>query len=240
MGLRRKLKRGKWEVATGKTLQWNPLGALVCYHAKSSDGMAAPTTRPAIFAGWKVEPGLRHRDVVQVLDYEALRQLSHQFWAPKDVRQKEVYFPPVEHFEYTLQRAAQKSLLDVTDQTHELRKAEFDRSLERGVLPYEVAIDAVRSSGKDGGKARHSYITFGRLLELDLHSGCDNGTTRHSQECRDRFDKLCPKSSPAETKPVACARHSCMHLCHQRQDSFRHHPRQGLGSGKVILAISQN
>ena len=66
---------------------------------------------------------------MQVLDY---RQLSHKYWVPKHVRQKEVYFPPVKHIEYPLQRAAQKSLLDVTDQMHELRKAEFDRSLERG------------------------------------------------------------------------------------------------------------
>ena len=66
-------KKGKtkWEVATGHPFLGTifHFRALVYYYHRSSDGMAAPTARPGIFAGWKLAPGLRY--TVQILDYES-------------------------------------------------------------------------------------------------------------------------------------------------------------------------
>ena len=80
-------KKGKtkWEVATGHPFLGTiyPLRALVYYYHRSSDGMAAPTTRPGIFAGWKLAPGRRYKDTVQILDYECMslgRPLLNDLW----------------------------------------------------------------------------------------------------------------------------------------------------------------
>ena len=50
-----KTGKTRWEVCAGEPFLGvkYPLGALVFYRAKS-DGMAAPTTRPGLFAGWRV------------------------------------------------------------------------------------------------------------------------------------------------------------------------------------------
>ena len=92
-----KFKKGKtkWEIATGEPFSGPkyPLGALVFYRAKG-DGMSEPTTSPGLFAGWRIDSGLRYRNVVQVLDYEAVRQRSHLHCSVKDIFEKEVYFPP--------------------------------------------------------------------------------------------------------------------------------------------------
>ena len=139
------LKTGKtrWEVCTGEPFLGvkYPLGALVFYRAKS-DGMAAPTTRPGLFAGWRVDSGLRYRNVVQVVDYEAVRARAHLHWSPKDLREKEVFFPPVEHIEFPLSNAAMKALKEMSDPDVEVKKKIYDRSLESGVLPYDIDIDA--------------------------------------------------------------------------------------------------
>ena len=73
-----KTGKTRWEVCTGEPFFGikYPLGALVFYRAKS-DGMAAPTTRPGLFAGWRVDSGLRYRNVIQIVDYEAVRARAH-------------------------------------------------------------------------------------------------------------------------------------------------------------------
>ena len=61
--------------------------------------MAAPTTKPGLFAGWRVDSGLRYRSVIQVVDYdyEAVRTRAHLHWSPKGLHEKEVFFPFLEH-----------------------------------------------------------------------------------------------------------------------------------------------
>ena len=112
------------------------------------------------------------------------------------MHQKDVYFPPLVHIEYPLQNAAKIALKDVTDPTHELRKATFERSLEKGVLPYEVTIDALPYAEPSKTKRKHAYITFSRLMKHGFTkgcSGCSLGTYNHPQTCRDKFDGLYPK-----------------------------------------------
>ena len=52
------------------------------------------TTKPGFFVGWRLESGLRYRNVVKVLDYESVVQgktISSK--SLHDVPEKEVYFP---------------------------------------------------------------------------------------------------------------------------------------------------
>ena len=186
-----KAGKTKFEVATGKKFLGvkYPLGALVYYKCKS-EGVAEPTTKPGIFAGWKLEPGLDYRDCVHILDYEALRERSHKHGEVKTLHQKEVFFPDFEHIEFPFQRAAQCAIRDVSDPEHEVRRAEYDKSLTRGVLPYEISIDSVPQESKCP-KLRNASITPLRLLEINPTpgcKGCEEGTSRHSPECRERFN----------------------------------------------------
>ena len=189
------LKTGKtrWEVCTGEPFLGvkYPLGALVFYRAKS-DGMAAPTTRPGLFAGWRIDSGLRYRNVVQVVDYEAVRARAHLHWSPKDLHEKEVFFPPVEYIEFPLSNAAMKALKEMSDPDVEVKKKIYDRSLESGVLPYDIDIDAFPED-TPVAPPRHAYITFSRLLEHGFTKGCpgcDGGHYRHNKACRERFDAI--------------------------------------------------
>ena len=188
-----KKDKTKWEVGTGHPFTGvkYPLGALVFYREKG-DGIAEPTTKPGIFVGWKLEPGLRYRDVVRILDYEDVRTQKHLHWVPKEKYQKEVYFPPIENIEFPLQNAAKCALRDMTDPKHELRKAEYDKSLKEGALPYDVNIDPLPLTDKAlVPKSRHASITLKRLIELGPTPGCkacENGTMHHNASCRKRFD----------------------------------------------------
>ena len=98
-----------------------PLGALVFFKAKG-DGLSEACTKPGIFAGWRISPGMKYKGSVLVLDYESLRNRSHLYWVPKQIQAQEVYLPPTDRIEFPLARAAQQALL--------------------GVLPHDIGIDA--------------------------------------------------------------------------------------------------
>ena len=83
------------------------------------------------------------------------------------------------------------ALRNLADPDVEVRKAEYDKSLISGVLPYDVIIDSDPVPHRAPATPRHAYITWSRLLEkgfTKLCQGCDKGTTRHNAECRAKFD----------------------------------------------------
>ena len=84
--------------------------------------MAEPTAKPGLFAGWKLESGLRYRDAVLVLDYDAARHRAHLHWQPKTVKVKELYFPDEVHLEFPLANAAKSALKNMTDPEHESKQ----------------------------------------------------------------------------------------------------------------------
>ena len=210
-----KLKEGKtrWHVATGSEFEGPkyPLGALIFYRAKS-DGMAEPTTRPGLFVGWNLSPGLRYRGNLLIVDYEAARTRAHLHWVPKIIHQKETFLPPIEHVEFPLARAARTALYDMTDVDMVLKRDEFEKSLVEGVLPYDVFIDAYPVEDKPSPPG-HAYITNQRIIKHGLThgcSGCANGHSRHSAECRARFDAIYGTRSgvpptPATVPPTPAA-----------------------------------
>ena len=101
-----KAGKTRWHVATGSDFEGPkyPLGALVYYRAKGDLG--EPTTKPGIFAGWHLAPGLRYRGNILIVDYEAVRTRAHLHWIPKVIHQKETFLPPIEHVEFPLAHAA--------------------------------------------------------------------------------------------------------------------------------------
>ena len=193
-----KLGKTRWEVMTGSKFPGPkyPLGALVFYRAKN-DGMSEPTTKPGLFAGWKLESGMKFRDSILVLDYEATRHRTHLHWVPKAVHCKEVFFPDVTHLEFPLAKAARNALANMSDPDHEARKRIYDRSLLSGVLPYEVDVDAFPVEEKPTPD-RHAYITWDRLMKHGHTrgcAGCMEGHSRHNAECRRKFDELYKKDT---------------------------------------------
>lgn len=60
--------------------------------------------------GW-----LQYKGSVLILDYEAVGSRSHSHWVPKQIQAKEVYFPPTEHIEFPLARAAKQALLGMAE-----------------------------------------------------------------------------------------------------------------------------
>ena len=95
-----KKRKTRWSVATGEDFSGPkfPLGGLCFYKSRDPTGdIAQPPTRPALFAGWRIEPGLRYRDTLLVLDYESVRQKEHLFWKPKSVPAKEVFLTFCRH-----------------------------------------------------------------------------------------------------------------------------------------------
>ena len=137
-----KMGKTRWHVATGSEFGGPryPLGALVYYRAKGDLG--EPTTKPGLFAGWHLAPGLRFRGNLLIVDYESTRTRAHLHWIPKVVHQRETFLPPIEHVEFPLARAARTALLDMTDVEMVLKRDEYDKSFVEGVLPYDICIDA--------------------------------------------------------------------------------------------------
>ena len=131
----RKSGKTRWEIATGNAFSGPryPLGALVFYRSRG-DGMASPTTRPGLFIGWHLSPGLRYRGNLMVIDYDAIRGRSHLYWVPRILHEKEAFLPPMQHVEFPLARAAKNALLNMDDEEHELRKREYDRSITEGTV----------------------------------------------------------------------------------------------------------
>jgi hypothetical protein len=199
-----KMGKSKWEVATGSPFLGAkyPLGALVYYKA-AGDGLAEANTRPGLFAGWTIAPGLRYKEIVRILDLEDIRTNQATCWTPKDnIHQREVFFPPAEHIEYPLANAARIAIRDTTCPQHELRKSEYDKSLERGVLPYDVIIDSLPETTPDRAERPlklgiriedHARITIQRLIKDGSTPGCpgcEGGNSDHNAACRARFDAI--------------------------------------------------
>ena len=191
-----KTGKTRWCVATGRVFDGPryPLGALVFYRARG-DGMAAATTKPGLFIGWHLSPGLRYRGNLLLLDYESIRGRNHLYWVPKILHEKETFLPPMLHIEFPLARAARNSMLNMDDEEQELRKREYDRSIIEGVLPYDICIDSYPIEDRPTPE-RHAYITWARLLQHGFTEGCPgcaHGHHRHSKACRARFDQLFPR-----------------------------------------------
>ena len=67
----------QWEALTKEKFQGKRccFGQMVWYRTKTPGKRTLdPNMAPALFLGWRVDPGLRYRNVVKVVDYEAFRK----------------------------------------------------------------------------------------------------------------------------------------------------------------------
>ena len=229
-----KLDKTRWEVMTGSRFLGPkyPLGALIFYRAKG-DGMAEPTTKPGLFAGWKLESGLRYRDAVLVLDYDATRHRAHLHWQPKTVHVKEVYFPDEVHLEFPLANAAKNALKNMTDPEHESKQRAFDRSLVSGVLPYEVDIDSFPTVDKPVPE-RHAYITWARQMKHGFTKGCSRcmegivGTMQNADASSIRSSRRSRRHCQLHLLLHQLPDHRCPQKCHESQPEMSQTGQDGL------------
>mgnify|MGYP003318600937 CR=1 FL=1 len=90
-----------------------PFGRLVYYLDRSAHPLA-PTTSAGLFLGWRLECGLRFRNVLLIANYDAVRERGFLLQLVRSIPQKEVYFPENLDFPYAVARdKALASLEDV-------------------------------------------------------------------------------------------------------------------------------
>ena len=68
------------------------LGQL-CYCRVISSDKTSAAAHAGIFAGWRIEAGLRYRGVCKVLSYKALKDQSGSFGEPISVPEAELFVP---------------------------------------------------------------------------------------------------------------------------------------------------
>ena len=207
-------KRGKtrYEVATGHPFSGKeyPLGALVFYRRKRSVPGGSKSV-PGYFAGWRLEPGLGHRGVLKIIDYENVQRNRIGAFTPLEYRADEVTFPKVANITFPLRNAKEKAIKQGTDFWEELSQAgpppgapdEADDgealqepssgSGSAAAPPAEPATEPAPPAPPNK-KKNNAPITILRKIEIGptvaipgIYCGaCENKTTKHSKACRDR------------------------------------------------------
>ena len=184
--------KSQWESLTGRPFEGprHLFGQLVFYRVKTGLPLD-PNLAPALFIGWRLDSGLRYRDVVQVLDYTQTKDKVGHWWKPIDVPIAELFlqegqpvFPFAERRNAALRTLSDASPLPV---------------IETPDLPFQD--DALPPA--PAPVPRGVYITIERIIEHGTTPGCKACTgdsVRHTAACRERFAKLYPiadRRSPA-------------------------------------------
>ena len=172
-----------------------PFGRLVYYLNK--DHPMAATTKPGFFIGWKLESGLRYRNVLRILDYDTVvRGKSIAFRSIQDVPEAEVYFPDEVVFPFAERRKlAIRTLQDPSS-------IEFPQPQipDSDILPFDEGSGS-QPRGEDQSlydlpKVRREFnITLDRIIKYNPTEGCKAceraGTPGlvHTAECVAKFRK---------------------------------------------------
>lgn len=53
----------------------------------------AQNASPGLFCGYRMEAGIKFRGICHVLDYNAVKNKTGEFWRPKPVPEEELYIP---------------------------------------------------------------------------------------------------------------------------------------------------
>ena len=171
----------QWEALTKEKFQGKRccFGQLVWYRTKTPGKRTLdPNMAPALFLGWRVDPGLRYRNVVKVMDYEAFRKDGSI--SVHDVPEPELFVedgPPSFPIAAAADRALHGGKTDGSDPpTLPLREAPF------GAPPTPSAV-----------KSKSVYITVERIIKFKETPGCRacaGHSKIHSAECKKRFSEL--------------------------------------------------
>jgi hypothetical protein len=187
----------QWAAATGQDFAGPmvPLGALVFFKDKTPGALAlAPGAKPGIFAGWRIESGLRYRKVLRILDLVKLQAQEGRFWQPADLYESEVHIPRSFTFPLANAKKAKLEGRTLSLDTPEIEPPSdllFDEESEPPVRPL------VR---------RRTMITLNRQLRFgnsDGCAGCFQGSGRHTDACHTRFAGLIEDEEKKEEEKKA-------------------------------------
>ena len=161
-------------------------GQLVYFRKKSATRRTLePNMSPGLFLGWRIDPGLRYRGVLRVLDYQEYRTKKNALAV--DVPQDELFVDPGPPC-FPIAFAKNQALKEGKDSD----KAEFPE-IDLKELPFPPEGGIASPSTPSGPKSRGVYITADRIIKFKETPGCKGciGTsTKHTSDCRDRFARL--------------------------------------------------
>ena len=155
------------------------------YRSKGSKRTLEPNMSPALFLGWRVDAGMRYRNVVKVLDYAEFRNKRNT--AVHDVPEAKLFVedgPPV----FPIANATRKALVDgstldaATGALPDIPMREVPFASE------SIGPPAPRTPGVKG-----VYITADRIVKFGETPGClacRGKAVRHTDTCRSRFAEL--------------------------------------------------
>ena len=179
----------QWEALTKEPFSGRRacFGQLVWYRQKGSKRTLDPNMAPGLFLGWRIDPGLRYREVVKVLDYQDFRNKRNS--TVVEVPEPELFIedgPPI----FPVANATHKSLVD---------GSVLEGAAAHGALP-DIPLREVPFPPEDLGlpplkdpKARGVYITVERVIKFGETPGCKacrGGAPKHTDACRARFAEL--------------------------------------------------
>ena len=126
----------QWEALTKEPFNGTRacFGQLVWYRKKGSKKTLDPNMAPGLFLGWRVDPGMRYRNVVRVMDYSDFREKRNV--SAIDVPEPELFIeegPPV----FPVANATHKSLVDGSTLESAARRALPDYPLREVPFPPE-------------------------------------------------------------------------------------------------------
>ena len=174
-----------------------PFGALCYYHSKEGHP-AGPTGVTGLFVGYRLESGLRFRDVLTVIDYEKTRSrgFRQEFLLNRSI--SEVVFP--EHGPIFPWAEAKAAAL------RNMSPVEPLASPAPGPLPFDnppqdevQSLPGVLPAPVPPPMPRFQ-ITLDRIIQYGPTDGCDacrhpDINKRHGLECRERFRQLLVKDN---------------------------------------------
>ena len=158
-------------------------GQLVWYRLKSAGKRTLePNMAPGLFMGWRIDPGMRYRRLLKIMDYQSSRTNGNV--TVHDVPEPELF---VEEGDPVFPIAA------AADRALRTGDGEVPEYAIRGVPVIPEGIPA--PSSPSGFKSRSVYITIERIIkfkETPESKACAGhaSSTHHTDECRKRFAEL--------------------------------------------------
>ncbi|CAE7231161.1 unnamed protein product [Symbiodinium sp. CCMP2592] len=177
----------QWEALTKEPFSGKRacFGQLVWYRSKGSKRTLEPNMSPGLFLGWRIDAGMRYRNVVKVLDYNDFRGKRNT--SVHDVPEPELYIedgPPI----FPVANATRKALVDGST-----------LSAASGALPeiplreIPFALESIGPPAPRTPGVRTVYITADRIVKFGETPGClacRGKATKHTDTCRARFAEL--------------------------------------------------
>ena len=162
-----------------------------------------------LFLGWRVDPGMRYRGILRVMDYTDF--LEKRNVSAIEVPEPELFIeegPPV----FPVGNATHKSLVDGSTLESAARRALPDYPLRE--VPFPPEGDAAPPPTPRDGRPRAVYITVERIIKFGETPGCKaclGKNSKHTDACRKRFaellkkerEELAARKTPGGTEVIA-------------------------------------